>query len=157
MILGHHHFDVCLVFQVFWRRFACFVPTLEDCRLEHVKALFPSAYRLRPRKFAFAVGFEHPQTGQGFGDLASIQTGADFIAPNLRGNKPTASFAMIPTEARPVGDRLSVGIGSCNVVEAAITVRLDEMTDLSDCLASLIRRRTAALVESYLQKLCRVV
>ena len=64
---------------------------------------------------------------------------------------------MIPTEARPVGDRLSVGIGSCDVVEAAITVRLDEMTDLSDCLASLIRRRTAALVEPYLQKLRRVV
>ena len=65
---------------------------------------------------------------------------------------------MIPAEACPIGDRLSVGIGSCNVVEAAIAVRLDEMTDLSDRLASLIRRRaSAALVEPYLQKLRCVI
>jgi hypothetical protein len=119
--------------------------------------LFSSAYRLRPGKFALAVGFEHVQASQGFRDLSSILTGTDLVAPNLRRNEPASSLTMVSAEARPIGDRLSVGVGSCNVVEAAITVRLDEMTDLSDRLASFIRRGAAALVEPCLQKLGRVV
>ena len=146
-----------MVFQVFRRRFARAVPTLEYRRLEHVKALSPSAYRLRPRQFAFAVGFEHVQAGQGLRCLSGIETGADFIAPDLRRNEPAPVFAMIATEARPIDDRLPVGIGSCDVVEAAIAVHLDEMTDLSYRLASLIRCRTAALVEPQLQKLSCVI
>ena len=154
---GTPSFDVFLVFQVFRGCFAHFVPTLEYCGFEHVNALFPSAYCLRSRKFAFAVGFEHVQTGQGFRYLSSIQTGADFIAPYLRRSKPASGFAMIPAVARPIDDGFPVGIGSCDVVEAAVAVRFDKMTNLGDCLPRFVGRRAAAPVEPSIEEFLGVV
>ena len=142
LILGHPHFEVCLVFQVFRRRFVCFVPALEDRRRQHVKALFLAASPSRTARICPRCRVSSMCRPASVFAVSRAFSPAQISLRQTSGwNEPATGFAMIPTEARPIDDRLPVGIGSCDVVEAAIAVHLDEMTDLRDRLPSLVGRR----------------